>query len=109
MPHIFDDFPIAGEAVEYQGRSIAAYTRTPVLHSHKELRHSVIRRFFSGLRDARPGNQRKAHGIISFQYQQRVRLIVGEPVGENLRFVRIVRAETEQTGIQISGDSMYSP
>ena len=103
MAHIFDDFPIAGEAVEYQGRGIAADAGTPILHSYKELRHAVIRRFLSGLGNSRASNQRKAHGIISLEYQQRVRLIVGEPVGENLRFVRIVRADDrEQTGVQIS-------
>ena len=96
VAHIFDDFPFPGEAVEYQGRGVAADPRTPILHSHKELRHAVIGGFFSGLRKARTSNQRESYGIISLENQQRVRLIVGEPVGENLRFMRIVRPDDRE-------------
>ena len=93
MTHIFDDFPIACEAVEYQRRGVPADSRAAKLHTNKELRHSIIRGFLPRLGNARTRNQRKAHRVSSFENQERVRLIVGKPIGEDLSFVRIVRAD----------------
>src|ERR1700723_1897682 len=107
MAHIFDDFPVAGESVENQGRGVAADTRSPVLHPNKELRHSKIRSLLARHGDARPGDQGKAYGIGSLENEQRMRLVVGEPVGEYLILVRVVRAENgKQAGIEI-GQGLY--
>src|ERR1700731_4664478 len=63
MAHIFDDFPVAREAVEDQSGGIAADASSPVLHSNEELRHSIVRGLFTRHGDARPRDQGKADRI----------------------------------------------
>ena len=93
MAHIFDDFPVARKAVEYQRRGVPADSAATILHAHEKLRHSIVRGFLARLWNARTRHQRKSDGIAALDYQQRVRLIVRKPIGENLGFVRIVRAD----------------
>src|SRR5580692_7664315 len=101
MAHIFNDFPVAREAVENQRRCVAADTRTPKRHSDKELRHPVVGGLLTGHGDARPRDQGKTHRVRSLENEQRVRVIVGKPVGEDFIFVRVVCAEDGmETGIE---------
>src|SRR5271156_2285054 len=102
MAHIFDDFPVARKAVEYQCRGVAADARSSMLITDEELRHPVVRDLFARRRNTRPRNQRKADGVAPFENQQRVRLIVGKPVREDLVLVGISRAKNrKQTGVEV--------
>src|SRR5580704_6045463 len=103
MAHIFDDFPFARKAVEYQGRGVPADACSSMLIADEELRHPVVRDFFARRRNTRPRYQGKADGVAPFEYQQRVRLIVGKPVREDLVLVGISRAKyRKQTGVEVS-------
>ena len=66
VARVLDDFPRAGEAVEYQSRRIAADAGSAMLLSNEELRHSMVRGLFTRSGNARPGDQGKAHGITPF-------------------------------------------
>ena len=100
MTHIFDDFPIARESIENQRGSIAANTGAPMPHTNKEFRHPVVGSLFARRRNARPGDQGKAHRIHALENQQRMRLVTGKPVGKNFIFMGIVRTDDgEQAGI----------
>ena len=88
---IFDDNPVAGEPVEYQRRRVPAHADLAMLFAHEEFGHSIVGGGLARGGNPRPGDQREPHGFGPLENQQRVRMIVGEPVGEDFFFVRDCR------------------
>src|ERR1700677_3682782 len=99
---VFDDFPVAREAVENQLGGVPADACASMRLADEELRHMVIDRRFPGGGHAGAGHQRKTHRFGALGDDQGMRVIVRKPIREDLILVRIAGAEDgEETCVQV--------
>ena len=102
VPLIFDHFPVARKAIENEGGRVAAHTGPAIGLADEKLRHAIIDGRLAGRAKARPRDQRKTDRIRALYDQQRVRMVVGEPIREDLFLLRTAGTQTtKNTRIEI--------
>jgi hypothetical protein len=102
VAQVLEDLPIAGKAVEDQGGGIAAHADSAVLLADEKFGHAKVGGRLPGGGDARARYQSKADRIGPFRDDEGMRMIIREPVREDLIFTRAAGAQhREQAGVQI--------